>query len=29
MAEDDDTDITERHKNALRLFGKYYFNLWD
>ena len=29
MAEDDDADITERHKNALRLFGKYYFSLWD
>ena len=26
---DGDTDITERHKNALRLFGKYYFSLWD
>ena len=29
MSEDDDADITERHKNALRLFGKYYFSLWD
>ena len=29
MSEDDDADITERHKNALRLFGRYYFNLWD
>ena len=29
MSAEDDADITERHKNALRLFGKYYFNLWD
>ena len=29
MASNDDADISERHKNALKLFGKYYFNLWD
>ena len=29
MSAEDDSDITERHKNALRLFGKYYFSLWD
>ena len=29
MSAEDDADITERHKNALRLFGKYYFSLWD
>ena len=29
MSAEDDADITERHKNALRLFGRYYFNLWD
>jgi len=29
MGSNDDADITERHKNALRLFGKYYFSLWD
>ena len=29
MSAEDDADITERHKNALRLFGKYYFSLCD
>jgi len=29
MSAEYDADITERHKNALRLFGKYYFSLWD